>query len=663
MSDNNKERKDPRDIERRPPELRSNRRRSSSEQSARRQSSAQDERRSKTEKTVSRSVDTQAKNTESNSAHSGDVRKKAAAAQEERLSKAVQDEQRSKTVKDINLLVDIQAKNTGSNSARSGDVRKKAAAASREYADNSRNIEKTGNASKSQQIPTKSGKETAKSGKAPTHSEKENSPRLTEQEKRLEMHKKAILRQSRKREYSLQCFNIAVIVAVFSLITLFINFNYSNRPKVDEDERRKLAQIPEFTWQSYFDGSFTSGFSAWFNDTVPSRSTFKNFISLFRSHLGIDYDGGVTIIGPMTPVEDPGDDPTSSSNDSKPTDPDNSGKPQQSGSGSTSDPTSTSTSTGKPVVNPQDADGDMSGTVFVLGNGQGFSMFGGNKAGGREYADSVNEIKARLGDGVNVYSMVIPTAGSFYLPEKYKSKMASEWDGIEDINNHLVGVTPIDAYSALAAHSGEYIYFRTDHHWTQLGAYYAAEQFAKAAGVPYAALSEYDVQEREGMLGSLYGYSKNNPNMKKNPDTFTFYKPKNEYTVTVYDPDYTNPRKMPLILSDAYVSVNNSYMVYGGDIQINHVETDCKNGRKLVIIGDSYDNAMFLNLTNSFEEIWVVDMRAHMETPFFDLNIIDFIQKMEATDVLFAMDTFSAVGGNRRGLQTMLNNPKTLPEN
>ncbi len=620
MSDNNKERKDPRDIERRPPELRSSRRRPSTEQ--RRPSGEQ-------------------------SAH------RQPPVGEERRPKTAQ------TAKNASRSVDIQAKNTESNSARSGAVQKKVSAVTPEHAGNSRNIKKTGNISGSSQLPAKSAKETAKSGNAPAHSDKGNSPRLSEQEKRLEARKKAILRQSRKREYSLQCFNIAVIVAVFSLITLFINLNYSNRPKVDEDERRELAQIPEFTWESYFDGSFTSGFSAWFNDTVPSRKTFKDFISLFRSHLGIDYDGGVTIIGSMTPVEDPDDSSSSSSNESKPTDPDNSSVPQQ--SGSVSDPTSNPTSTGKPAVDPQDVDGEMAGTVFVLGNGQGFSMFGGNKAGGREYAASVNEIKARLGDGVNVYSMVIPTAGSFYLPEKYKSKMASEWDGIEDINSHLVGVTPIDAYSALAAHAGEYIYFRTDHHWTQLGAYYAAEQFAKAAGVPYAALSEYEVQEREGMLGSLYGYSKNNPNMKKNPDTFTFYKPKNEYTVTAYDPDYTNPRKMPLILSDAYVSVNNSYMVYGGDIQINHVQTDCKNGRKLVIIGDSYDNAMFLNLTNSFEEIWVVDMRAHMKTPYFDLNIIDFIQKMEATDVLFAMDTFSAVGGNRRGLQTMLNNPKTLP--
>ncbi|MDE7230807.1 MAG: hypothetical protein K2N56_10045, partial [Oscillospiraceae bacterium] len=93
---------------------------------------------------------------------------------------------------------------------------------------------------------------------------------------------------------------------------------------------------------------------------------------------------------------------------------------------------------------------------------------------------------------------------------------------------------------------------------------------------------------------------------------------------------------------------------------INHIKTDCTNGRKLVIIGDSYDNAMFLSLTSSFSEIWVCDMRANMKDPYFDLNIIDFIEKMGATDVLFCMDTFSAVGSNRNGLRVMLDSPKML---
>ena len=304
--------------------------------------------------------------------------------------------------------------------------------------------------------------------------------------------------------------------------------------------------------------------------------------------------------------------------------------------------------------------GEMSGTVFVLSNGRGISLFGGGKAGGKDYAETLNTYKEKLGD-VKLYSLVAPTSGSYYLPAKYKNKMASEKDNIDHINSFLSGVTPIDAYSVLAKHTDEDIYFRTDHHWTQLGAYYAAEEFARVAGVPFAPLSEYNTTVREGFVGSLYGYSKENAKMRKNPDTFTFYKPKNNYTISVYDPKYNFKYKMPFRLTDDVVSLNNSYMVYGGDAQINYVKTDCTNGRKLVIIGDSYDNAFFPNLTNSFSEIWVVDMRAVTSSyTYFDLNIIDFIQKMGATDELFCMDTFSAVGGNRKGLKTMLNSANTL---
>jgi hypothetical protein len=81
-------------------------------------------------------------------------------------------------------------------------------------------------------------------------------------------------------------------------------------------------------------------------------------------------------------------------------------------------------------------------------------------------------------------------------------------------------------------------------------------------------------------------------------------------------------------------------MVFGGDEQITQVNTSCKNARTLVIFKDSYGNALVPMLTSSFENIYVCDMR------YFDLNAISFIQQVGATDVLFAMNTFSATGGN-----------------
>ena len=92
------------------------------------------------------------------------------------------------------------------------------------------------------------------------------------------------------------------------------------------------------------------------------------------------------------------------------------------------------------------------------------------------------------------------------------------------------------------------------------------------------------------------------------------------------------------------------YLIFmGGDEKITHINTDCKNGRNLVIFKDSYGNAVVPNLTSSFENIYVCDMR------HFELNSIEFIKQVEATDVLFTMNTFSATGGNYTNLRDIMN--------
>ena len=82
-------------------------------------------------------------------------------------------------------------------------------------------------------------------------------------------------------------------------------------------------------------------------------------------------------------------------------------------------------------------------------------------------------------------------------------------------------------------------------------------------------------------------------------------------------------------------------MVFGSDERIAHVHTQANNGRRLVIFKDSYGNALLPFLTSSFEDIYLCDIR------YFDLNALTFISDVGATDLLFAMCTFSAVGPNR----------------
>jgi len=308
----------------------------------------------------------------------------------------------------------------------------------------------------------------------------------------------------------------------------------------------------------------------------------------------------------------------------------------------------TTTSATTAATEPAPAEeGEMSNNILIY-QARGIMLYGGSHSAGEEYARSLNTFKERLGADVNVYSLVAPTACSFYTPEKYQDKIGSEQGNIAHINENLVGVKPVDAYSALAGHTDEQIFMRTDHHWGALGAFYAAEEFAKTARVPFVPLSSYDMVTKPGYVGTLYGWS-GDIILKNNPEDFHYYIPHASYETTYYDTSAQGGTPGDLLINIEDYSPVNWYLVYmGGDEKVTHVHTAVPNGRTLVVVKDSYGNALIPWLTSSFENIYVIDMR------YFQRDIIAYMKEVGATDVLFAMNTFSATGGNRYKLQRML---------
>ncbi len=138
-------------------------------------------------------------------------------------------------------------------------------------------------------------------------------------------------------------------------------------------------------------------------------------------------------------------------------------------------------------------------------------------------------------------------------------------------------------------------------------------------------------------VGTLYGYS-GAAALNDNPEDFVYYVPEKNYTVRYYSTSFEYSYEGSLFQEAYGVSAYCTYM--GGDEQIVHLETQAPNERTLFIIKDSYGNALVPFLTGSFKNIFVIDMR------YFDMNIINFMQEHGATDLLFAMNTFSAAGGS-----------------
>ncbi|MBQ7046224.1 MAG: hypothetical protein IJN85_00595, partial [Oscillospiraceae bacterium] len=112
------------------------------------------------------------------------------------------------------------------------------------------------------------------------------------------------------------------------------------------------------------------------------------------------------------------------------------------------------------------------------------------------------------------------------------------------------------------------------------------------------------------------------------------------------DVDMTNEREGKLLINIDNVDPVSWYLVFiGTDMAVTHVHTDVANGRKLAIVKDSYGNALVPCLTGSFEDIYVVDMR------YLEVNAVSLFREWGITDLLFAMNTFSATGKNSEGIE------------
>lgn len=294
--------------------------------------------------------------------------------------------------------------------------------------------------------------------------------------------------------------------------------------------------------------------------------------------------------------------------------------------------------TEEPTIPPPEIiDGEVivKNNILLVNSGtdhtRAIAPFYANREAGAQYAETLNSYRAALPEGINVYSMVIPTAAAYYTPEDKADHYGDQEAEIADIVSHLSGVTDIPVYTPLLYHRHEPIYLRTDHYWQPLGAYYAGAELAKAAGLSYLSLEGYDQVDREFYTGAFLEEDQLTE-LDNAPETFTYYRPVNLDMLHcyVYDPDFTNGRTGSLFDED--IPVNSSSMVYiGTNDCIFRTETDVENHRVLVIFKDTYGNALVPFLTGTFSTIYLCDFR------YFQTDPAAFVEKVGATDILFAM--------------------------
>lgn len=244
------------------------------------------------------------------------------------------------------------------------------------------------------------------------------------------------------------------------------------------------------------------------------------------------------------------------------------------------------------------------------------------------YADAVNYTAEQLEGQAKVYDMIIPLSTGVTLPDKYFDEIESsdQFSALNAIYGKLSDkVIPVNIYDNLMKHRDEYIYFRTDHHWTSLGAYYGYEKWCSLKDILPISLDRREHADYGNFLGSLY-YDTDNPEvLKKNPDTLEAYFPMNDvYTGSADDKD-------PVIFDYTDFADYAKYNAFlGGDKPLVVITNDSiSDGSVCLVIKESFGNCFVPYLADHYNKVYVYDYR------YSDENLIDAARSIGADDVIF----------------------------
>lgn len=416
----------------------------------------------------------------------------------------------------------------------------------------------------------------------------------------------------------------SVAISVLVIFVLGILAWALPQPTYSEYEKRDLNQMPKFSLESLFSGEYTHQIELAYSDTFSFREGFVKLQATLEDLRGVHIDGAA-IYGPV-PGNTNDDSELSSSENSS--DSESLPSSDNTSSENASQPNSSDSSSSEEVVD-DGVQGETVAGIFVY-KGIAFELFGGSKSAAEYYASVVNKYGDAFGDNVNVYNMVIPKHAEFYpFPNRYKNISNSEKDSIDYIYSMLdSNVKAVDAYSVLDAHKDEYLYFNTDHHWTGLGAYYAYTAFMQAAGLDYYDYDSYTKHTIDGFLGTLYSGTNMAKALEENPDHVEWCEfPVSNKTYQYNKGDLQN--YFESMVMHSYAKGTYSYGVFlGGDYPLTLIKTNVNNGRKLVIIKESYGNAFATFAASGFEETYVVDER------YYDGNLVELVKDRGITDVV-----------------------------
>lgn len=427
--------------------------------------------------------------------------------------------------------------------------------------------------------------------------------------------------------------NDVIKVASF-FVTLYLGtilaFIIPLRPTYSDTEKRTLKEFPTFTFEALYKGDYFDDISTWFSDTFPFRegmtkaNTFLKSLSGFSSvEIHGDIEGGddipeipldVDVTVTETQVETTTEKPTEATT-----------VPQTS-------PTVVETTSPTPQVIDPNMNIQSMGAILIADN-YAYEYYSFSNSLAPRFITNVNRIREASGSKSNVYTLIVPTSIDIELNDAIRKDINSsdQKKALDYFNSSFKNTTAVTGiYETLRNHRTEYLYFRTDHHWTALGAYYAYEQFALTKGVTPTPLDDYTEVRFDGFLGTFYASSGQSADLGKTPDTVIAYKPFNkvDFKLTQTDGQTLNWD----VISDVNdYKQSHKYLTFiGGDQPYSVIENkDLKNGDTCLVIKESFGNAFVPFLIPHYKTIHIIDPRHYEGT------LSEFAGNKKIDDIIF----------------------------
>ncbi|MGN0375428.1 MAG: DHHW family protein [Butyrivibrio sp.] len=377
-----------------------------------------------------------------------------------------------------------------------------------------------------------------------------------------------------KRKKISTIFSLFIMIAVIGIVSVFTIYSFIDKNTESDKENRALAKLPEISVTNWFNGTYAIDLNSYMNDHVLMRNMIidkaSGFESLLRKNLSVQ------------------------------------------------------------IMKSNNKRKDIGSDALVLED-RILALYINNQDYTDTFIRECNKLFELMPENVNKYMMLSPSRIEFE-EEEAKQYSDSQLETIYGIYYNMdKDVKVVDSYSLLQLaaqyHGLDKLYFKTDHHWTAYGASFGASALLVTMGKEPVIPERYTKKNAGDFKGYLYVmHAANASNIDSEP--FIYYECAdgiNEYAYGVGNSDITESIYEPVLdetRAGYYIFVERSY-------QYVVIEGGNSEGGNLLMINDSYGNAMVPWMADQFNTIVMIDPRTYEGG---QQGLMELVEEYEITD-------------------------------